>query len=68
MPLQGRNMCGVLVTVFSSARSHPKGSPALGLIGKRERTEGDKVKFKTNEIFDTYKHHFFTVRIVYVKN
>ncbi len=36
MPLQGRNMCGVLVTVFSSARSHPNGSPALGRIGKRE--------------------------------
>ncbi len=68
MPLQERNMCGVLVTVFSSARSHPNGSPALGRIGKREREQKETVTFKTNEIFDTYKHHLITVRIVYVKN
>lgn len=68
MPPQGRNMCGVLVTVFSSARSHPKGSPALGLIGKRERTEVDKVQYKTKQIFDTDKHGLVTVRVVYVNN
>lgn len=62
MPLQGRNMCGVLVTVFSSARSHPKGSPALGLIGKMEQKE-TKLYLKQMK----YLTLIVSVRLVYVK-
>lgn len=62
MPLQGRNMCGVLVTVFSSARSHPKGSPALGLIGKTEQKE-TKLYLKQMK----YLTLTVSVRLVYVK-